>query len=175
MKRNKIKLGGYRMGKQVVLLPGDGVGKEIMQSAKVILEAISNEYGYSFTFHEHSIGGDAIDKYGVPLPQQTVEACKEADAILLGAVGGPKWDNISAHNRPEKGLLGIRKEMGLFANLRPIKGINALLSASPLKEEFIKNSDILIIRELTGGLYFGEPSERRDNGNTVVDTLFLSS
>src|SRR5699024_9503321 len=97
---------------------------------------------------------------------------KEADAILLGAVGGPKWDNISAHNRPEKGLLGIRKEMGLFANLRPIKGINALLSASPLKEEFIKNSDILIIRELTGGLYFGEPSERRDNGNTVVDTLF---
>ena len=160
------------MGKQVVLLPGDGVGREIMQSAKVILEAISNEYGYSFTFHEHSIGGDAIDKYGVPFPQQTVEACKEADAILLGAVGGPKWDNISAHNRPEKGLLGIRKEMGLFANLRPIKGVNALLSASPLKEEFIKNSDILIIRELTGGLYFGEPSERRDNGNTVVDTLF---
>src|SRR5699024_26553 len=169
---NIIFIGGKRMSKQIVLLPGDGIGKEIMEAAKVVLRAISNEYGHRFTFHEHAIGGDAIDRYGVPLPQQTVEACQRADAILLGAVGGPQWNSYPAHHRPERGLLGIRKEMKLFANLRPIKGCNPLLPASPLKESVIKNSHILSIRELTGGLYFGEPSERRENGNAVVDTLY---
>lgn len=159
------------MNKQIILLPGDGVGKEIMESAKVVLNTIAAEFGHSFTFHTHAIGGDAYDQFGTPLPEDTVKACHNADAVLLGAVGGSKWDSLPAHVRPEKGLLGIRKSLGLFANLRPIKGFTPLLHASPLKEEVIKGSDIMIIRELTGGLYFGRPSERRENGNAVVDTL----
>lgn len=160
------------MNKQIILLPGDGVGKEIMESAKLVLNTIASEFGHNFTFHQHAIGGDAIDQFGMPLPEDTVKACEGADAILLGAVGGKKWDSLPPHLRPEKGLLGIRKTLGLFANLRPVKGFSSLLHASPLKEEVIKDSDILIIRELTGGLYFGQPSERRENGNAVVDTLY---
>lgn len=160
------------MNKQIILLPGDGVGKEIMDSAKLVLNTVAGEFGHSFTFHNHAIGGDAIDQYGTPLPEDTIKACQNADAILLGAVGGRKWDSLPGHLRPEKGLLGIRKALGLFANLRPVKGFSSLLHASPLKEEVIKGSDILIIRELTGGLYFGKPSERRKNGNAVVDTLY---
>ncbi|MFZ3577292.1 3-isopropylmalate dehydrogenase [Virgibacillus sp. DJP39] len=160
------------MNKQIVLLPGDGVGTEIMESAKLVLNTIASEFDHSFTFYQHAIGGDAIDNYGTPLPEDTVKACQLADAILLGAVGGEKWDSFPGHLRPEKGLLGIRKKLGLFANLRPVKGFAPLLHASPLKEEVIKGSDILIVRELTGGLYFGKPSERRDNGNIVVDTLY---
>ena len=159
------------MKKQIILLPGDGIGKEIMDSAKEVLQAIAQEYNHTFSFDEHAIGGSAIDKYGVPLPKETVEAAENADAILLGAVGGPKWDKIPVHLRPEQGLLQIRKQLGLFANLRPIKIYSSLLHASPLKEEIVTGSDILIIRELTGGLYFGKPSERRNNGNSVVDTL----
>lgn len=160
------------MNKQIILLPGDGIGKEIMESAKRVLNAVASEFGHSFTFHQHAIGGEAIDLYGTPLPEDTVKACQQADGILLGAVGGPKWDDVPAALRPEKGLLGIRKALGLFANLRPITGFAPLLGASPLKEEIVKDSDILIIRELTGGLYFGRPSERRENGNAVVDTLY---
>ncbi|WP_156289785.1 3-isopropylmalate dehydrogenase [Oceanobacillus salinisoli] len=159
------------MKKEIVLLPGDGIGREIMESAKEVLNVIASKYDHEFIFHQHAIGGDAFDQFGTPLPKDTIEASQQADAILLGAVGGPKWDNVPANNRPEKGLLGIRKELGLFANLRPIQGFKALLHASPLKQEIIEGSDILIIRELTGGLYFGQPSERRDNGNSVVDTL----
>lgn len=160
------------MNKQIILLPGDGVGKEIMESAQVVLNAVAAEYGHKFTFHTHAIGGEAIDQYGTPLPEDTVQGSQNADAVLLGAVGGSKWDSLPSHLRPEKGLLGIRKTLGLFANLRPIKGFAPLLHASPLKEEVISGSDIMIIRELTGGLYFGQPSERRNNGNEVVDTLF---
>ncbi|WP_373893466.1 3-isopropylmalate dehydrogenase [Virgibacillus sp. CBA3643] len=160
------------MNKDIILLPGDGVGTEIMESAKVVLNAIASEFDHTFTFHQHKIGGDAIDHYEVPLPDDTIAACQKADAILLGAVGGEKWDSLPAHLRPEKGLLGIRKTLGLFANLRPVKGFTSLLDASPLKEEVINGSDILIIRELTGGLYFGKPSERRENGEVVVDTLY---
>ncbi|MFD1037502.1 3-isopropylmalate dehydrogenase [Virgibacillus byunsanensis] len=160
------------MNKQIILLPGDGVGTEIMESAKLVLNAVASEFGHSFALHQHAIGGDAIDQYGTPLPNETIKACQQADAILLGAVGGPKWDSLPANLRPEKGLLGIRKSLGLFANLRPVKGFTSLLHASPLKESVIKGSDILIIRELTGGLYFGKPSERRENGNAVVDTLY---
>ncbi|AXI10133.1 3-isopropylmalate dehydrogenase [Oceanobacillus sp. 143] len=160
------------MKKNIVLLPGDGIGPEIMESAKVVLNTVASEYNHEFNFHEHAIGGDAIDRFNNPLPEETIHACKAADAVLLGAVGGKKWDNNPSHLRPEKGLLGIRKALGLFANLRPIKGFNSLLHASPLKEEKIAGSDILIIRELTGGLYFGTPSERRENGNVVVDTLY---
>ncbi|WP_188454259.1 3-isopropylmalate dehydrogenase [Virgibacillus oceani] len=159
------------MNKQIILLPGDGVGKEIMESAKHVLNTIASEFGHSFTFHQHAIGGEAIDNNGTPLPEDTINACRQADAILLGAVGGKKWDSLPGHMRPEKGLLGIRKMLGLFANLRPVKGFAPLLHASPLKEDVIKGSDILIIRELTGGLYFGQPSERRENGDAVVDTL----
>ncbi|WP_164668028.1 3-isopropylmalate dehydrogenase [Virgibacillus doumboii] len=160
------------MNKQVVLLPGDGVGQEVMESAKFVLNTVATEFGHRFAFHEHAIGGDAIDRYGTPLPDDTVKACQQAEAVLLGAVGGKKWDVLPASKRPEKGLLGIRKELGLFANLRPVKSFPALAHVSPLKEEVISGSDILIIRELTGGLYFGEPSERRENGQAAVDTLY---
>ncbi|MEH7118277.1 3-isopropylmalate dehydrogenase [Neobacillus vireti] len=159
------------MKKHIVLLPGDGIGKEVINSAKDVLQAIAEEFNHSFSFETHEIGGAAIDQYGTPLPDSTVEACKQADAVLLGAVGGPKWDQNPSHLRPERGLLGIRKALDLYANLRPIKGFKNLLHASPLKEEVVSGSDLLIVRELTGGLYFGTPSERRDNGNSVVDTL----
>ncbi len=160
------------MNKNIVVLPGDGIGREIMDSATLVLEAIAQRFDHNFTFEKHAIGGDAYDQFGLPLPDETTKACAEADAILLGAVGGKKWDSLPTHLRPEQGLLGIRKVLGLFANLRPIKGFAPLLHASPLKEEIVDGSDILIIRELTGGLYFGKPSERRDNGNVVVDTLY---
>jgi len=164
--------GGEILNKNIVLLPGDGIGREIMDSAKIVLETIAEQYGHQFSFAEHAIGGDAFDRYGSPLPQETLQACQNTDAILLGSVGGHKWDSLPKHQRPEQGLLGIRKSLGLFANLRPIKGFQPLLHASPLKESVINGSDILIIRELTGGLYFGKPSERRDNDNVVVDTLY---
>lgn len=159
------------MRKHIVLLPGDGIGNEVIQSAKDVLKVISEEFNHSFHFETHDIGGKAVDLHGTPLPQATVDACQKADAVLLGAVGGPKWDNLPSHLRPERGLLGIRKALGLFANLRPIKGFQNLLHASPLKEEVINGSDLLIVRELTGGLYFGTPSERLNGGEAVVDTL----
>ena len=159
------------MDKNIVLLPGDGIGPEIIDAAVEVLQIVGKKFGHTFTFDAQTIGGSAIDLHGTPLPDQTITACKQADAVLLGAVGGPKWDQNPSHLRPERGLLGIRKTLDLYANLRPVKGFKKLLSASPLKEEIIKNSDLLIVRELTGGLYFGTPSERRDNGNSVVDTL----
>ncbi|UOR13075.1 3-isopropylmalate dehydrogenase [Halobacillus amylolyticus] len=159
------------MKKHIVLLPGDGIGPEVTKAAKGVLETTAEQFGHSFTFETHDIGGAAIDNQGTPLPEDTVAACKKADGILLGAVGGPKWDQLPSHMRPEKGLLGIRKQLGLFANLRPVKGFKPLLHASPLKEEVVAGSDLLIVRELTGGLYFGEPRERRNNGAEVVDTL----
>ncbi|MDP4169488.1 MAG: 3-isopropylmalate dehydrogenase [Bacillota bacterium] len=159
------------MKKKIVLLPGDGIGKEVMDSAKDVLTSIAEEFNHSFSFETHDIGGTAIDLHGTPLPRETVEACRQADAVLLGAVGGPKWDDFPSHLRPERGLLGIRKELDLFANLRPIKSFESLLHASPLKEDVVRGSDLLIVRELTGGLYFGTPSERQHNGQSVVDTL----
>ncbi|MFD2655939.1 3-isopropylmalate dehydrogenase [Gracilibacillus thailandensis] len=159
------------MSKKIVLLPGDGIGAEVIYAAKEVLEAISQKYHKVFEFSSYDIGGIAIDNHATPLPDETVEACKSADAVLLGAVGGPKWDNNPSDLRPERGLLGIRKALDLYANLRPVKGFKNLLHASPLKEEIIQGSDLLIVRELTGGLYFGRPSERLDDGNAVVDTL----
>ncbi|MGM8365022.1 3-isopropylmalate dehydrogenase [Virgibacillus sp. W0181] len=160
------------MSKQIMLLPGDGIGQEIIGSAKMVLNTIAEKYNITFTFNQHSIGGAAYEEHGTPLADETVEACLQSDAILLGAVGGKKWDSLPPHLRPEQGLLKIRKALGLFANIRPIKGFAPLLHASPLKEEVIHGSDILIIRELTGGLYFGKPSERREDGNAAVDTLY---
>ncbi len=140
---------------KIVLLPGDGIGPEVIRQARRVLDAVAAKFGHQFEFAEHSIGGIAIDQTGDPLPDATIAACKSSDAILLGAVGGPKWDDPNAKTRPEAGLLKIRKELGLFANLRPIVTFEELLDASPLKREIIEGTDILFFRELTGGLYFG--------------------
>lgn len=140
---------------RLILLPGDGIGPEIVSQAKRVLEKVAEKFGHKFEFEEHLIGGIAIDQTGDPLPATTVEACKSSDAILLGAVGGPKWDDPSAKTRPEAGLLRIRKELGLFANLRPITPFPELLDSSPLKREIVEGTDILFFRELTGGIYFG--------------------
>lgn len=159
------------MKKHILTLPGDGVGPEIMAGAKTVLAKIAEDFNHEFTFEEGLIGGAAYDASGTPLDDATLERAKNADAVLLGAVGGPKWDTIDKALRPEQGLLKIRKELGLFANLRPIKVFDKLIPASPLKETIVGGTDILFVRELTGGLYFGRPSERRDGGNSVVDTL----
>ncbi|MEM6363139.1 MAG: 3-isopropylmalate dehydrogenase [Planctomycetota bacterium] len=144
------------MNASLILLPGDGIGPEIIEQARAVLEAVAKRFEHGFEFQSHLIGGIAIDETGDPLPAATLEACQDADAILLGAVGGPKWDDPSAKTRPEKGLLAIRKELGLFANLRPIKLFEQLADASPLKPEIVNGTDILFLRELTGGIYFGD-------------------
>ncbi|MDB4676753.1 3-isopropylmalate dehydrogenase [bacterium] len=144
------------MKANIVLLPGDGIGPEISSQAARVLETISGKFGHDFEFSTHLIGGIAIDQTGDPLPQETIVACRESQAILLGAVGGPKWDDPTAKTRPEVGLLKIRKELGLFANLRPIQLFDQLVDASPLKREIIEGTNILFFRELTGGIYFGE-------------------
>lgn len=159
------------MEKNIVVLPGDGIGSEIMESAIEVLATVAEKCGHTFHFDHHDIGGTAYEKYGEPLTDETVDACLKSDAILLGAIGGPKWDSLPPHLRPEQGLLKIRKALNLFANIRPIKGFAPLLHASPLKESVINGSDIYIVRELTGGLYFGTPRERREDGNVAVDTL----
>lgn len=159
------------MKKHIFTLPGDGVGPEVMAGAKEVLKKIAEKYNHEFTFEEGLIGGAAYDANGTPLDDETLGRAKNADAILLGAVGGPAWDNVDKTLRPEQGLLKIRKALGLFSNLRPIKVFDKLIPASPLKEAIVGGTDILFVRELTGGLYFGKPSERRDGGNSVVDTL----
>ncbi|WP_270179921.1 3-isopropylmalate dehydrogenase [Alkalihalobacillus sp. CinArs1] len=159
------------MKKTVAVLPGDGIGTEVMEGTIKVLNAVADRFGHVFEFQKGVIGGVAIDETGEPLPKETLDMCKRSDAVLLGAVGGPKWDDLPGRLRPEKGLLTIRKELELFANLRPVKAYDSLLDASPLKEDRIKGVDMLILRELTGGLYFGTPSERREGGERVVDTL----
>ncbi len=134
----------------IVLLPGDGIGPEVVSQATRVLESIAKSHAHDFQFSTKKIGGIAIDETGDPLPQETIDACLKCDAILLGAVGGPKWDDPNAKTRPEAGLLKIRKELGLFANLRPIITFLELLDASPLKREIIDGTDILFFRELTG-------------------------
>ncbi|WP_174301111.1 3-isopropylmalate dehydrogenase [Caulobacter sp. S45] len=138
----------------LVLLPGDGVGPEVTHAARLVLQAVARRFGHDLAFAEHPIGGAAIDATGEPLPEATLQACVASDAVLLGAVGGPKWDGGA--KRPEQGLLAIRKSMGLFANLRPAKIDDPLIDRSPLKAEAVRGVDILIVRELTGGVYFGE-------------------
>jgi 3-isopropylmalate dehydrogenase len=149
----------------IVLLPGDGIGPEVTAEAVQCLELLSAHYDLGLTFETHPFGGAAIDTCGVPLPETTLAACKRADAILMGAVGGPKWDR--AEVRPETGLLALRSSLGLFANLRPSRVIAGLESLSPLKASIAAGSDILIVRELTGGLYFGEKTHGRDNASDI--------
>ena len=144
------------MHANIVVLPGDGIGPEIIAATLPVLEAVAARHGHTFAFEEHDIGGIAIDRHGVPLPDTTLEAARKADAILLGAVGGPKWSDPNAKVRPEQGLLAIRKGLGLFANLRPTRPHPAALGASPIKSEILQGVDILVVRELTGGIYFGD-------------------
>ncbi|MEM6532040.1 MAG: 3-isopropylmalate dehydrogenase [Myxococcota bacterium] len=157
------------MTAKIVLLPGDGIGPEIVRETKRVLERVAPGLSYE----EKLIGGAAIDATGSALPDDTLDACKEADAILLGAVGGPKWDDPAAKVRPEQGLLGLRKGLELFANLRPVSVHPALAEASPLKPDRLEGIDIMVVRELTGGIYFGEPRfrETNDRGEHAVDTL----
>ena len=145
------------MNKKILILPGDGIGPEVTSSAVEILKFIEDSYSLDLDIEIHDIGGTAYDKTGYPLPNETLEVARESDAILFGAVGGPEWEDLDWDKRPEQALLGLRKELGLFANLRPAFLFNELASASPIKEEIISNLDILIVRELTGGIYFGEP------------------
>lgn len=159
---------------KIVVLPGDGIGPEVAAWGRKTLEAIGEAYGHLFEFEEQLIGHAAIEATGNPLPDATLEACQRADAILLGAVGHPKYDNDpSAPVRPEQGLLQLRKSLGLYANLRPIKIFDELVHASSLKPEVLQGADILFFRELTGGLYFG-PSERRNDGEVAISTMVYS-
>lgn len=158
------------MEKNIALIKGDGIGPEVVDSALAVLDVICEKYGHKFNYTENLIGGCAIDATGSPLPQETIDACKAADSVLLGAVGGPKWDNLPGNVRPEAGLLGIRGALGLYCNLRQATLFPALKEACPLKDEISKGEfDILIVRELTGGIYFGEKG-RLDDGKTAYDT-----
>lgn len=162
--------------KNLVLLPGDGIGPEVVAEAERVLAAIAARFGHRFQLSHLPMGGNAIDSHGDPLPAKTLAACRKADAILLGAVGGPKWDDPRAKTRPEAGLLTLRKELELFANLRPIKPSPYLLDASPLRTSIIEGTDILFVRELTGGLYFG-PSGRRPHasGEEAYSTMLYNT
>jgi len=161
------------MNAAIAVLPGDGVGPEVTDAAVRVLTSLAAHAGHTFFFSRHLIGGCSIEAHGVPLTEETLEICKASDAVLLGAVGGPKWDDPNAKTRPEQGLLGLRKELGLFANLRPVKPHAMLVDASPVKPDLLRHVDVLVVRELTGGLYFGKPSGRQTVDGVVraVDTM----
>ncbi len=161
----------------ITLLPGDGIGPEVVAEGAKVLHAVARRSGHEFKLVEGLIGGAAIDATGDPLPQETLELCRASDAVLLGAVGGPKWDDPAAPVRPEQGLLGLRKELDLFANLRPVRVFPELADASTLRREVVEGVDLVIVRELTGGLYFGQPSGRRDTeeGPAAVDTCWYTA
>lgn len=161
------------MKKSITVIEGDGIGPEIMAQAIKVLDTIALKYRHSFTYEYALAGGAAIDQAGECLPQSTIESCKRTDSILLGAVGGYKWDNLPGDKRPEKALLGIRKEMDLFSNIRPVKLYNALKSASPLREGIVdKGIDFVIVRELTGGVYFGTHSTTEtEKGSIATDIM----
>ena len=157
----------------ITTLPGDGIGVEVVSEAVRVLQVLGKKFDHEFSFSEYLVGGCAIDKHGVALTDETLKACQASDSVLLGAVGGPKWDDPNSKVRPEQGLLALRKGLGVFANLRPVKTHPSLLDASPVKADRIKDADILVVRELTGGLYFGQPKMREqvDGHTRAVDTL----
>jgi 3-isopropylmalate dehydrogenase len=161
------------MKAHIVLLPGDGIGPEVVAEAVRVLDSIAGKAGHSFTYAERMLGGCSIDKFGSSLTDETLADCQAADAVLLGAVGGPKWDDPQAKDRPERGLLALRKGLKVFANLRPVKVHPSLIDSSPLKPEKLDGVDIMVVRELTGGLYFGFPKGRdiKDGRERAVDTL----
>ncbi len=162
------------MKKNIVVLAGDGIGPEITGAAVEVLRRVAEKYGHEFAFDYKDMGGCAIDRFGVPLPDETVDACKKADGVLLGAVGGPKWDAQPADNRPEKGLLGIRSALGLYANLRPAVIYPELADASPLKPSVLERGvDVMVVRELIGGIYFG-PRAVSEDGQSAYDTEVYS-
>lgn len=163
------------MNKKIAVIPGDGIGPEVMHQALNVLHYIEKAFGHQFDIHDCLAGGAAIDQEGVPLPTQTLETCKESDAVLLGALGGPKWDHMDGQKRPEKALLGLRKELDLFANLRPAVLFSALKDACPLKSSIIeKGLDVMVVRELTGGIYFGKQEKTVDGQGkeAAYDTMF---
>lgn len=157
------------MNKIIALLPGDGIGPEIVNEAVKVLSAVAEKFGHHFAYRTVDIGGCSIDKFGVPITEEGMTVCKESDSVLLGAVGGPKWDTVDPSIRPEKALLAVRKELGLFANLRPTKLFPQLADASPLKKEIVGNGiDLLIVRELTGGVYFGDRETKEVGGELLA-------
>jgi 3-isopropylmalate dehydrogenase len=163
---------------KIAVLPGDGVGQEVIPAAVRILQTVGKGTGVSFEFEQALCGGAAIDATGQPLPPETLTLCREAHAILFGAVGGPKWDKEPQERRPERGLLRLRKELDLFANLRPAKCFPMLIDASPLRRAVVEGTDLMVIRELTGGLYFGEPRGREefaDGGARAINTMSYTS
>ncbi|MDE2818065.1 MAG: 3-isopropylmalate dehydrogenase [Chloroflexota bacterium] len=165
------------MRAHIAVLPGDGIGVEVVAWGARVLQHVADAYGHTFRVSEGSIGGNAIDATGSPLPDASLALCKQADATFVGAVGGPKWDVGPPEARPEYGLLRLRKELRLYANLRPVKAIDALVDSSPLRREIVEGTDLLVLRELTGGLYFGRPRGRSANkqGIRVKDTLTYTS
>ncbi|MCZ6867807.1 MAG: 3-isopropylmalate dehydrogenase [Chloroflexi bacterium] len=164
------------MNFSVAVLPGDGVGPEVVAEGVKVLEAIGAKFGHAFELGYGIVGGNAIDQCGEPLPKETLDLCLKSDAVLLGAVGGPKWDDPKAKVRPEDGLLALRKKLRLFANLRPVKVYPSLINSSPVKPSVLAGVDLIIVRELTGGLYFGRPKRRwqSSKGRAGVDTLRYS-
>lgn len=160
------------MKANIVTIPGDGIGVEVTAEAVRVLQVMARKNGHEFSFDEQLMGGCSIDKHGVALTDEALAACKASDAVLLGAVGGPKWDDPTAKVRPEQGILALRKGLEVFANLRPVKTHPALLDASPVKPERLKGVDVLVIRELTGGLYFGKKTRETIDGHVrVTDAL----
>ena len=160
------------MNKKIAVLKGDGIGPEIIDEAIKVLDTVADKFGHTFEYDYLDMGGCSIDKYGVPITDEAIEKCRQSDSVLLGAVGGPKWDTCDPAVRPEKGLLKVRSELGLFANLRPTKMFKQLSSACPLKEECTENGiDLMIVRELTGGIYFGE---HKTEGETASDLMIYS-
>ncbi|MGB0387236.1 MAG: 3-isopropylmalate dehydrogenase [Ardenticatenaceae bacterium] len=163
------------MNATIIILPGDGIGPEVTHQAVRVLNEVAEIYDHGFHFQERLIGGAAIDATGKPLPSETLSACKDADAILLGAVGGPKWDDPRASVRPEQGLLAIRKALGLFSNIRPVHVTPFLAQSSPLRPSIVEGTDIIVIRELTGGIYFGPRLEAQTEGEmgfrSAYDTM----
>jgi 3-isopropylmalate dehydrogenase len=152
------------MKKNIVLLPGDGIGPEVTRAAAAVLRECAREFSHQFEFQELPVGGAAIDAKGTPLPKETLDACRKADAVFLGAVGGPKWDSLPVGKRPESGLLDLRKGLGLYVNVRPVKLLEPLRGISPLKPERLGELDLEIVRELAGGMYFGERGQTTENG-----------
>jgi 3-isopropylmalate dehydrogenase len=159
----------------IAVLPGDGIGPEIIEQAKKVVTAAGKKFNHTFKFSHGLVGAVAIDKTGNPLPAETLELCKSSHAVLFGAIGDPKYDNNPAAKvRPEQGLLAMRKELGLYANVRPVSTFPSLIDKSPLKKEIVQGVDILMIRELTGGIYFGKPQGRSEDGNTAYDSCVYS-